>query len=78
MGKFVSLLDLPAGPCDFERIDLGSLSQAKQNSWVAGGHVAHAAFRSVRRWTNPPELSLSDAPIPSRLDLVPISNISSQ
>src|SRR5207248_6836305 len=38
------LLHQSARPCDFERVDLASHSQAEMNTWIARRHVTHAAF----------------------------------
>jgi hypothetical protein len=43
-GEIFQLIDLAAGPGDFERINFGVFAQAEEDAWVAGGHVAHAAL----------------------------------
>src|SRR5215469_10368966 len=63
------LVDLAAGPGDFQRIDLGASSQAKMNARIAGGHIAHATFGlfdvrdavggQLERRTNPIAIGLS-------------------
>ena len=44
IGTFGQFFDLPAGPCNFERLDFGALSQAKMNARIAGRHVTPAAL----------------------------------
>lgn len=43
-GNVSELVNLTAGPSDFERVDFGAPAQTKMNARVAGGHVAHTAL----------------------------------
>src|ERR1700726_3942692 len=43
-GHVGELLDLPARPGNFQRIDLGPLAQPEENARIACRHVAHAAL----------------------------------
>src|ERR1700733_13967512 len=43
-GHVGQLLQLATRPGDFERFDFGAPAQAKENSWIVGRHVAHAAL----------------------------------
>src|ERR1700727_1566399 len=43
-GYVCQLIDLAAGPGDYQRLDLGSLAQAKMNSRIAGRHIAASAL----------------------------------
>src|SRR5450432_1891847 len=38
------LVDLAAGPSNLQRFDLVALSEAKVNSRIVGGHIAHATL----------------------------------
>src|SRR5882757_8709931 len=58
-GYVCQLIDLAAGPGDHQRLDLGSLAQAKMNARIGGRHIAatalgllhmHKSFRSQSQY----------------------------